>query len=279
MYAMPEYFPRMGPAEALIKSITRKGLTTGLKLCLDAGDSGSYGGSGQTWADRSGGGVDHFLGRNSGVDANDPTFTGAAGDPSKNTYFALDGGDYFTANTGAAGYAAALAGWISNIHRDSAKFTLFCWFYPSARQLFCLLGTIGDQAAGDRGFLWWSSGASGTLSFALKHGFTGISSTGVYNANAWNCAALSVDESLGSNNALFFMNGTFDALGSVTYSGPDSGNATNILQVGATGGTGQSDVRALPNGSRFSCVSVWEGVALTQAQIWTLYKATKTRFK
>ena len=41
---------------SLIDILTALGLTTNLKLCLDAGDSVSYDGTSQDWVDRSGAG-------------------------------------------------------------------------------------------------------------------------------------------------------------------------------------------------------------------------------
>ncbi|RVD58584.1 hypothetical protein EN828_20465 [Mesorhizobium sp. M2D.F.Ca.ET.185.01.1.1] len=277
IYSMPEYHPRIGPIESLIGSISRKGLSNGLKLCLDIGDSVSYPfGSGQTWFDRSGNAVDFFRGASSSVQTSDPTPNGSAGDFSKNTYWSFDGGDYFQANTAASGYSAALAGWISNIHKDGAKFTFFAWFYPAVTGTFCMLGTSGAQAAADRGFQWWSFTGNNNMGFALKHGFGGVGDANQFTIGAWNCVALSIDEALGTNNATFFSNGAF-SIQNCDYVGSDTGNATNTIMVGGTGNTG--DLRGLTNGSRLSQIAVWEGVALTQAQIGVLYDATKTRFK
>lgn len=270
MPALPPAFNR----ETLLAAINRKGLASNLQLCLDIGDAASYGfGGGQTWVDRSGHVVDFFRGSTSAVQTVDPTPNGSAGDLSGGTYWGFDGGDYFQANTGASGYAAALAGWISNIHKDSARFTLFAWFYPAATGTMCLMGTSGIQAAGDRGFQWWSFTGANQMIFSLKHGLaTSPSDPNTFNLAAWNCIALSVDEPAGT--ATFFVNGKFSVQGCV-YSGADTSNATNTIMIGGTGNSG--DLRPLPNGSALSQVAAWD-TPLTQAQIMKLWQGTKARF-
>ena len=72
---------------------------------LDATISGSYGGSGQSWANLISAPADgsaqtdydFYLGSDASTSTNDPTFTGTADTPS--AYFSLDGGDYFTCTT------------------------------------------------------------------------------------------------------------------------------------------------------------------------------------
>lgn len=261
--------------ETLLAAINRKGLASNLRLCLDIGDAVSYPfASGQTWFDRSGGVVDFYRGGGSGVQTSDPTPNGSAGDLSKNTYWGFDGGDYFQANTGASGYSAALAGWISNIHKDSAKFTFFTWWFPSAAAIMCLLGTSGLQGAADRGFQWWAHSAQNQMLFSIKHGLATSPMDGnTFTPGAWNCSALSVDEVAGT--ATFFVNGKFSVQPCV-YSSPDTGNATNTIMIGGSGNTG--DLRPLPNGSALSQIAAWD-TPLTQAQITKLYLGTKARFK
>lgn len=261
--------------ETLLAAINRKGLAANLKLCLDIGDAASYPfASGQTWFDRSGNVVDFFRGTSSSVQTNDPTPNGSAGDLSKNTFWSFDGGDCFQANTGASGYSAALAGWISNIHKDGARFTLFAWWFPAAAAIMSIMGTFGIQAAADRGFSWWAHSAQNQLLFSLKHGLaTSPMDANTFNLGAWNCVALSVDEPAGT--ATFFNNGKFSVQPCV-YSGADTGNATNTVMISGTGNTG--DLRPFPNGSALSQVAVWD-TPLSQAQLTNLYRGTKARFR
>lgn len=262
--------------ETLLAAVTRQGLASNLKLCLDIGDAASYGfASSQQWADRSGGVVNFWRGTSSSVQTNDPTPVGSAGDlMADTTYWSFDGGDCFQADTAASGYSAALAGWISNIHKDSARFTLFAWWYPSAAAIMCLMGTSGAQGSGDRGFQWWAHSAQNQMLFSLKHGLATSPMDGnTFTPGAWNCSALSVDEPAGT--ATFFVNGKFSVQPCV-YSGADTGNATNAMMVCGTGNTG--DLRPLPNGSRFSQAAVFD-TPLTQAQLTKLYNGTKARFR
>lgn len=89
---------------------------------LDATQSASYGGSGQTWnnltvspADgASQSDHDYYLGDNNSSDAADPTFNGSAGDPA--AYWSFDGGDGFTL---AKGSVSAMPDFYKNLHKST----------------------------------------------------------------------------------------------------------------------------------------------------------------
>lgn len=80
-----------GGSNTVMSILRRLNMTTGLVLCLDAGDSGSYTGTGQTWSDVSGQGNHYQFGATSGSDTTDPTYVGAG----LLSYMTFDGGDYF----------------------------------------------------------------------------------------------------------------------------------------------------------------------------------------
>lgn len=81
-----------------IDVLTDLQLTGNLRLCLDAGDSNSYSGSGQDWVDVSGtGNADEFhLGTADTAGSGDPTFNGTAG----LTHRLFDTGNMATSNVG-----------------------------------------------------------------------------------------------------------------------------------------------------------------------------------
>jgi hypothetical protein len=96
--------------------IGNQGLTSGLRLCLDAGDGLSYR-SGQSWLDRSGNGYDFFLGLNGSAAGDDPTFNGTPNLHSSNEYFGYDGGDFFA-------YDSVNEAWMQNLHKAGAVYSM-----------------------------------------------------------------------------------------------------------------------------------------------------------
>lgn len=76
--------------ESALAAITRLNLSSGLKLCLDAGDAASYPGTGQSWLDVSGQANNFFLGANNTVTTDDPSFSGTPGGLTANESFTLE---------------------------------------------------------------------------------------------------------------------------------------------------------------------------------------------
>lgn len=67
--------------------------------CWDAADIRSYDGSSQDFFDITSNNYDYFRGATSGAAADDPPFTGTAGDGKEDTYFGFIPNDYFEAQT------------------------------------------------------------------------------------------------------------------------------------------------------------------------------------
>jgi len=245
------------------QAIKALGLTTGLKLCLDAGDAASYT-SGQSWLDRSGNGFDFFLGADGSATASDPTFTGTAGD--LDAYFAHDGGDYFT-------YNSANETWMNNLHKNNALFTLAAWVYTVEPAFQTFAGQRG-AAAGNTGV---SFGISTTqLQFFVLNAGTVVASIVadlVAGTNAWNFFAVSVDEAAGAGGALLQKDNSVEAVTS-TYTSPSAGNASFTMQIGARG-NGDAPIKS---GNRMAMFTAWEGRALTAGEIQAFFNATRGRF-
>jgi hypothetical protein len=255
--------PFMFGVPNLIDTITSLGLTSGLKLCLDAGDAISYT-SGQTWADRSGNGYDFVRGTTSASQATDPTFNGSAGGKSSSEYWSFDGGDYFT-------LGQANPTWINNIHKNNAQFTLACWVYlgSSGTGVFC-----GDYiATGSPMFNWYASSLT-KLSIAVSDGSSFVfdqTMSATISTGVWTFVAVTLNEA--ANTMTLQVDGTQETF-ACTYSGPSASNAGNILKIGADG----DGAFPLVSGSRLHSFMAWEGTALSAAQILSLYDATKLRF-
>ncbi len=244
--------------------ISRLGLSGGLKLCLDAGDVASYA-SGQSWLDTSGNGYDFFLGANGSAAADDPTFNGTPGALTPSEFWSFDGGDLFR-------YDTTNETWMNNIHKAGAKCTILAWYYPITGVNNIIAGTLGGTSgSGNIGF-WFGNGSDNFASFRVGNGSIGgasdlISSLVVSNAT-WQFIAASIQSGVASGSTIQ-LNGSSQTF-TYTYTSPSAGNAIYSMEVGARG-NGNSP---FPNGSRLAMLAVWEGVALSQAQINAIYAAT-----
>ncbi len=256
------------PTLARVENITmlrRLGLTAGLKLCLDAGDAASYS-AGQPWLDRSGGGYDFNRGTTSGADATDPTFTGSAGGLSSGEYWALDGGDLFT-------YDSANETWMDNIHKAGALFSAVVWANPAAGAQ-ALFGTSGNNAA-SIGAQVTINTTNGNVNFQIADGSGVLALNSSSNlgaaAGTWQMFAVSVNEA--ANTCIRLRNSTSGS-GAGAYATPSSSAATNVMQLAAAGNA----QIIMPNNSRLAQVMMWEGVALSLANLNAIFNATRGRY-
>lgn len=256
------------PALTLMDTLTSLGLTTNLRLCLDAGDAASYT-SGTKWLDRAGSGYDFFRGATNSAEASDPTFNGTAGARSVNEYWSFDGGDYFT-------YDTTNETWMQNIHKNNAVFTIVGWAYIGAAstvQRFC-----GTRAGNNSniGFSFWVD-ASNKINFAASNGSgtaaLQLTMAASISAGSWQFVAVTLNEATGASGASIVLNSTVETFTS-TYTSPSASNATYTMEIAAGGLAGAP----LTSGSRMAALAAWEGVALTTTNIGAIYNATRKRF-
>jgi len=249
-----------GPRSAL-QAIQALGLTTGLQLCLDAGDSVSYT-SGQSWLDRSGNGYDFFRGTTAASQSTDPTFNGTAGQLSGNEYWSFDGGDLFTLDQ-------ANPTWVNNIPKNSAKWSFAVWVYiTSASSTNKLISTFDsddpcfdvDINATNRVFRFTVYNGSGAV--------LGVDSTDTVSLNQWTFGAGICDEAAATG--IIQVQGTQKSF-SDSYSSPGSANSDVTLKIG-------SGTNPVLNGTRIAMVNIWEGTVPTAANLLALYNLTRGRF-
>lgn len=258
------------PRVPYITVLERLGLTSGLKVCVDAGDSASYT-TGQPWLDRSGNGYDFNRGATSASEASDPTFNGSAGGLSTGEYWSFDGADYFR-------YDTTNETWMNNLHKDNAVFTIVSWLNAPGTGSIGVVGTTGNGTAGRHGIYFGRSGSTGpgAMTLLVNNAQPGGDPPAVNDFSSFiltnECfVACAMNEPTGS--LLYCLNGSFESK-SVTYSGPSTNDATFTMEIGARG---NAEAR-LPNLSRLYMVAIWEGVALSQAQITSIYNASHSRF-
>ncbi len=263
-----------GGLMTLYNAIVKAGLTTGLRICLDAGDRLSYDlaqADPQKWLDRSGNGYDFHLGLTGAAAADDPTFNGKAGDLSNKTYFASDGGDAFD-------YDSANETWMNNLHLDNAVMSVVASIFPIASMTNVLFGTINTNpgvhlridTAGKLAFR--QSNAAGPQ-FDKTADVTMIT-------NAWHIVGMTLDEAGGANASFFYRDGAFNQAGAAdawngAYTSPGgTNNHFAIMAEGSDDTTSFSQVA--PSGMRLQFFALWT-TALTKANFDKLFAALRSR--
>lgn len=261
---------------SLFDILTDLSLTTGLKLCLDAGDASSYT-SGQQWLDTSGGGYDMDFGSSASAASDDPTFNGVAGGLSSAEYMSFDGGDYFE-------YETTNATWMNNIHKNNTKFTFFAFVFVVLDAVDdIIMGTDNGGGGGNTGFHWDIQGnetvvlsiqASGSqvLNLTANAGDTVIT-------GGWHAVALSFDEATGVGGAFHWLDGSYNQVSAsdtwdATLNSPSTGSASATLNLAASG----SGVFPFSNGWRFAQLAAWEGTVLTKTNLDAIWGEVRGRF-
>jgi hypothetical protein len=253
------------------EDLTTLSLTGDCEVCLDAGDSTSYPGSGTKWLDISGNGHDFFLGAAASVDGDEPTFNGVSGGLSSSEYFTYDGSnDMFQYDTTVPAFAQS---W----HKNNADFTIIFWHYfdsANAGQIICTFTGSGHtntgmtiQAGGYQShqFVCANGTSSPPLNFIADTPPLGGAYAG------WRMTGLSLDEAAGAGGSFWVENDqyhqysasdTFDG----TYTAPDAGACDGELMLG------------IPDSGRKTAGVMFFSSSLTKAEMDSIYNQTKTRF-
>lgn len=255
----------------MISTLSGLGLTSGLQVCVDAGDFESYIGSGQSWLDRSPNGNYFFLG-NSGGSLNDPVFSGPAAYPA--AYFAVTAtGNFFS-------YFTASATFFDSMHKDGAIYSAAILFYHTGVSSYWFWG----DAAADTGETGTQLGFVGPNKLKLSVTVTasttlamGAIATFTPSSGAWHMLGVSVSEP--GATGFFYLDGAFlPVSGSntfvATYSGPSAGAAAQFFSVFARG---QNNTTTPSQGGKISFLSMWN-VALTKANFDSIWALLRSRF-
>ncbi len=253
------------PRSTLREIVHALGLQARIKVILDAGDKASYSGSGNTWTDLSGNGYD-FVRAFTAPAVAGPTFSGTAGNQSSS--------ENWTASTyySYLEYETSNATWMNAVHKNNGKFTGAGWFDLTSADTFALVDTSGGNPA-SIGFAWGShliGAPTTTLEFVCHNGtgsLAGSASSGlVPTTTGFTFLAVAVDEAAGT---WVMQSGATQASGAISYTSPSASNSTLKLSTtcGArSAGSGQLGELAMAD------------VALTAAELTSLYNATKGRF-
>lgn len=249
-----------------IGAISGAGLSSGLQVCVDAGDFQSWGNASlQTWADMSPNGNFFFRGSGSDATSADPTFNGPVGYlPS---YWSMDGTQSFIYRGVVTNTAAFQA-----IHRDNASFSIAALVYvPSTGTISTANDYCGDIVT--TGFRFGAK-TSGRLTFLVANtGATVVEKTGDSSlAIGWHFVGVSVTEAVGSgflyadgSYALVSGTGPFNA----TYASPAAGDANGVMKI-----AGPTAPQA---NSRISFLALWSR-ALAKTEFDALWALMRSRF-
>lgn len=250
----------------LMSALTTASLTTNLKLCLDAGDASSYDPAVQTdkWLDVAGSGYDFYRGIGTGSEVQDPTFTGVAS--SLQSYWAFDGADYFT-------YDTTNEAWMETLHKNAAVFSVVMFFYsPGTSFSFST-----DTGTGTGIYVTSSSNIAVDVSNAGSSSFSKTSDAAV-GASNWHMIGVSISENAGAAGGFFYKDGAYAQSGSSdtwnpNYTSPSAGSSSQPMRLGFGALADKND-----SGTRLSSLAVWQGTALTKANMDTIWAAMRGRF-
>jgi hypothetical protein len=252
------------PTVALINVLTSLGLTTNLKLVLDAGDALSVTSASATkWLDRSGNGYDFFCGTDATVQATDPTFNGTVGGKSASEYYSFDGGDYHR-------YDSANEPWMAAPHKDGAVLSWAAWVYLTADSNRGIVGTTGASAGGVGFYIGLNLSAQNFTVYNTSLAFTAADTT-TYSTGKWQFLAGRVDEA--ANAISFCTNGTISTT-TCTFTSPNAGAASYTMEISAIG----NGFSPLSSGSRIAHLAMWQGTALSTANLSAIFEATRATF-
>ncbi|MGE8942706.1 hypothetical protein ACO2I3_12395 [Leptospira interrogans] len=257
---------------SFIGILTNLGLTSGLKICLDAGDINSYnpGINSQVLYDTSGNDHHFYLGQNESISnppfGNDPVYYGTPG--------GLSAGEYF-AREGISGPMLRLAqsnpAWLNTFHKNGAVFTIVSWWWKGSGGALAAFGNSGAAGTGT-GFSAGTSG--GTHRFrvlnnsveALEH--VGHSQT----AGRWMMESIAINENGGAGACSVGLNKSHTTFNG-NYTSPATGDASYTFEIGARGNA----ANPIDTNSRFALFAVWDGVKLTTSQLDDIYDAIYAR--
>lgn len=254
-----------GGNPSIYDAIVEAGLTTNLKLVLDAGDSQSYDGTSQKWLDRSGG-YDFFLGTNGTVQSADPTFNGTAGRLTASEFFSVDGGDYFS-------YDTTIESWMQAIGKSGGVFTILALIYIPSDTDSSLIASRGASAT-DYGWDVFYSAALDKMFF--RYYDSGGTARSLGNSAATIVPGLhfwAFSGTLTSGQTYDVMIDGTNSSGAIAVTGTTN-NPVNNLKMGARGDASGFAV----NGTRYHGVAMWQGTRLTQANFTTLWNRLRSRF-
>jgi hypothetical protein len=229
-------------------------VTDGLVLCLDAGNTKSYPGSGATWLDLTTNGNNGTL-VNGGSGLNFVTTNGGS--------IVFDGTNDYIDNIGGVSTFSFI--------QNTGIYTISAWVNPSltTKEMYILGNNNGTTA--QKGFYFGTDGVNNSILLSITLGVLNSNTlahviSNCYVANTWiyvTCVGNGINNKLYKNGVL---------LGTSNFSTLSSGNSSNTLSIG-----------------RINSANLWYwngniaqttiyNRALSESEVLQNYNATKNRF-
>jgi hypothetical protein len=252
---------------SLLTYIQAKGLTSGLALCVDVGDSASLAsGAAQAVTDLSGAGNHLWRGATSSAEASDPTFSGVANAKTAAEKLTVNGSQYLTSQA---------TGALANAHKDSAKWSVVAvlkaiWDGATGWNLF---GTGNSAQNGFRVAI--SNG--GQITLTVRGGgsvvLTAQAPLKEAPTDRLMFLGLCVDEAGGDSASVFQID---DVVGSFNgaYSAPSALAADGTFTIFARPDHSNKAIA----GAEFVALAAWDGVCLSGEQVEGLRRAMLGRW-
>lgn len=255
-----------GQTRRLYDHISALGLTSNLKLCLDASDRASYPGSGTKWLDTSGGGYDFDFGDGS-TSSTYPTFNGTAGGLSSSEYFSLDGGDFFT-------YDSANESWMKSLHKSGQAVSVMAVVRIPSDNNFYIVSTEGPTAS-ELGFAYFYSASFDKVLAAVLASTTQTIGGAASTITTPRTMLVGMSFTVGSGNAYATVQDGVVATGNFSSFTPSSADSTgDPMRIGSR----SSGHNIAPSGTRIYELAVWQGTELTSAQWSALFGLRRAKY-
>jgi hypothetical protein len=128
------------------------------------------------------------------------------------------------------------------LHNATALFTIEAWVYLGEGNAFQTITDTNASGSSTIG-IWFAVNNDNKLRLFITRGVTNqfvidVSSSSTVSINQWVHIAVTYDQSLGSSNAKFYINGVADGTGNKTANAPSGSNATYSLRIGDINGSG-----------------------------------------
>lgn len=252
--SLTKVVPYSGTAD-FISILDYLGLTSNLVLCLDAGDSNSYPGSGTKWLDVSGNSHDFDIMGSTG-----PVFNGTAGDLSLNEYWLFDNNGYFQADE------APIAA-IDSMHQAGGQFTMMAGVMAKSKGVLQVFAAnCGGGLAPRPGVAWNHLYSGGQEKPQLQ--MSNDSSTQV-GALADTGLTLDVPIAIGLNydmttgDGFHWFNGSIINVFNDTNTSPSTSSAGSPFLIGCKANAGGGGRDFLTTGVRMYFFALWDGLIST----------------
>jgi hypothetical protein len=251
-----------GRSPYLLNILQDLGLMGTTDVVVDAGDSSSYPGTGQTLFDLSGNGNDYYLGLTSSATATDPTFNGTAGVADEGTYFSFDGGDLFTMTAAKTFYHP----W----SKAGGKFTIGAIWYSPGWSFGNFQSLMGCAYAG-QGINFGTSAITGNIycEYYPDGAFPNSVSSSIQPAAGWHFSAISFDDP--ALLADFQVDGS-----AVQRSINDVTSTVNPSEELSIGAWAERTDRTMMSGGRIAAIFA-RSTSTSIADLATLYSEIKSR--